>query len=69
MVIEEELAAEFEVELAGEAGHPFEDGLLLFLKVMGVVESDGVVHALSLPFSAGIQRAVSLISLKSSNRP
>ena len=44
VVIEEELAPEFEVELAREAGHPFEDGLLLFFEVMGVVESDGVGH-------------------------
>ena len=44
VVVEEELAAEFEVELVGEAAHPLEDGLLLFLEVVGVVEADRVVH-------------------------
>ena len=59
VVVEEELAAELEVELAGEAAHALEDGSLLLFEVGGVVESDGVVHSGLLPF----------MSLRSSKRP
>ena len=59
VVVEEELAAEFDVELVREAAHPVEDGFLLLLQVMGVVEACGVVHRGEPP----------LTSLKSSKSP
>ena len=69
MVVEEELAAELEVELVLEAAHPFEDGFLLFLEVVGVVESDGVVHERYQPFWARAQRVEPFMIVKSSKRP
>ncbi len=59
VVVEEKLAAELEVELVGEPGHPVEDGPLLFLEVAVVVEAGQGGHRGVAPFT----------SLKSSNSP